>query len=403
VAIDAERSAAGYRTLLRVPGVPAQVLLGWVAQLTQPVAPIGTVLVIESATGSLELAGIVVAACAVGAAMARPIHGRLIDRRGARPVAVVCGFVHCAALVALVGLVAVTGPDAPGGPLMALSWAAGVSLPPISQSMRVDLARRTPASGRTTAYSLVFLTQELSYLLGPLLFGAVVALGNASAALALVAAVAGAGTLAYAAVLRADRPARLERGSGGVFGPEMLMLFAVVGLLGGVIGALQVGLPALAAELDRPAIAGVLVGALSLGGILGALGHGARAWAARPATRLVVLLVALGVAFGPVVVTDSVPLVGLSVLAGGVALSPALTATSLLVDELAPAAPGEAFGWISTALGLGLAAGAAAAGVVGQRYGPAHALALAAVLPFAAAAVANVIRRRLPHGRDILM
>jgi predicted MFS family arabinose efflux permease len=393
VAIDTEPSTAGYRTLLRVPGVPAQVLLGLVAQLTQPVAPIGVVLVIESASGSLELAGLVVAALAVGVAMARPIQGRLIDRRGARPVTTACGLAHCAALLTLV---AGAGAGAPGGLLVAVGWAAGVGLPPISQSMRVDLARRTPAGDRTAAYSLVFLTQELSYLLGPLLFGAVVAVGAATLALGVVAGVAGAGALAFAAALGGGGPIPPKAAS-GVFGPGMLTLFAVVGLLGAAIGAIQVALPALAAGLDRPAMAGVLTAALSLGGILGAIGYGAVAWTARPATRLVVLLAALGLALSPLVALGSLTLIGVALFGCGVALNPALTTISLLVDELAPAAPGEAFGWISTAIGLGLAGGAAAAGVLGQRYGPTRAFVLASGLALAAAAVAAVIRRRRPR------
>jgi predicted MFS family arabinose efflux permease len=367
-----------------------QAALGLVAQLTQQVAPVGMVLVVHAATGSLGLAGLVVAGFSVGTGVARPIQGRLIDGRGPRPVLIASGCLHVTALLALV-LCAAAG--TPGVVLVALGWAAGAGLPPVSQSMRVEWARRTPAQGRTAAYSLVYLTQELSILLGPLVFGAVVAVASASLALGLVAAAAGAGTLAYAGVVRTGRPDGSRRGRhGGVLGTGMLVLLGVTGLVGGAVGALDVGLPALAAARDRPALAGVLVGALSLGGILGAVGYGARGWAVRPRARLVVLLLAFGVTLTPLVVVRSLPLIGAALFASGIALNPALTTTSLLVDELAPQSPGEAFGWLSTAIGAGLAGGAALAGAIGQHYGPGRSLSLAAVSAFAAAALAAVFQ-----------
>jgi predicted MFS family arabinose efflux permease len=63
------------------------------------------------------------------------------------------------------------------------------------------------------------------------------------------------------------------------------------------------------------------------------------------------------------------------------------------VDELAPAPPGEAFGWMSTAIGLGAAGGAAVAGVVGQQHGPTRTLVLASASALTAAAIATAIKR----------
>lgn len=52
-----------------------------------------------------------------------------------------------------------------------------------------------------------------------------------------------------------------------------------------------------------------------------------------------------------------------ALFAAGLALTPALTTSSLLVDVYAPDAQAEAFGWVSTAIGTGGATGAAVAGV----------------------------------------
>jgi hypothetical protein len=64
--------------------VIGQAVLGFVAQVTQSVVSIGTVLVVAGATGSLARAGVAAAFFSVGAGMARPVQGRLIDRRGPR-------------------------------------------------------------------------------------------------------------------------------------------------------------------------------------------------------------------------------------------------------------------------------------------------------------------------------
>ncbi|NUP61571.1 MAG: MFS transporter [Nonomuraea sp.] len=355
-----------YRALLRMPGVVPQAVFGFLSQLTQQVAPVGMVLVVQGATGSLALAGLCAAAFSVGAGLARPAQGRLMDRRGSRPVLAVTAFMHVAALVALVAGAAAGWPT---WVFVALACVAGAGLPPISVSMRVEWGRRAADGGRTAVYSLVYLVQELAMLAGPLLFGLVIAVASSSLALGVVAVATGAGTLAFSRALQVGRtPDPHERGR--VFEDRgMLILLAVVLLLGGTIGALQVGLPALAAARGVPAAIGPLVAALSLGGIAGAAAYGVRSWTSPPATRLVVLMLVLGATAAPLVLIGSLPLFWMVLFAGGVVLNPALTTSSLLVDRFAPGAQGEAFGWVSTAIGVGGAAGSGLAGVAGQRFG----------------------------------
>ncbi|NRQ36477.1 MFS transporter [Nonomuraea sp. NN258] len=382
---------APYRGLFRLPGVTAQAVLGFLAQLTQQVAPVGAVLVVQSETGSLVLAGLVAAAFSVGAGLARPVQGRLMDRRGPRPVLVATAFGHVAALVGLV-LCATSG--LPGWVITALAWTAGACLPPISVSMRIEWGRRVSADGRTAAYSLVYLVQEIALLVGPLLFGLAIALASASLALGVVAVAAGLGTLAFARALRVGESSP-ARDRGRVFADRMMIvLLLVVFLLGGTIGALQVGLPALAAAHGSPATAGLLVAALSLGGIAGAAGYGARSWGSAPAVRLVVIMLVLGLVLAPPALIGSLPAFWAVLFAGGLVLNPALTTGSLLVDELAPAAQAEAFGWVSTALGVGAAAGAGLAGVAGQHFGVSAPFPVAAAFPLAGALLGLVLVRR---------
>ncbi|MER6006686.1 MFS transporter [Nonomuraea angiospora] len=379
-----------HRTLLGLPGVPAQAVLGFLAQLTQQVAPIGTVLVVQGASGSLTLAGVTAAAFAMGVGMGRPVQGRLMDRRGSRPVLAVTALVHVAALVALV---AAAG-DRLWWAVVALAWVAGAGLPPVSVSMRFEWGRRVPDEGRTAAYSLVYLVQELAMLVGPLAFGVVIALTTTSLGLALVAVAAGAATLGFARALRSGARGP-ERERGRVFADRrMAVLLAVVLLLGGTLGALQVGVPALATARQAPAATGVLVAALSVGGIAGAAAYGARSWRSRVGVRLVALMLALGAVLAPLALVESWPVFWMVLFGGGLALNPALTTSSLLVDEFAPGAQAEAFGWVSTAIGVGGALGSGVAGVTGERLGASAPFLAASGLALAGATLATVLLRR---------
>ncbi|RBQ19609.1 hypothetical protein DP939_12745 [Spongiactinospora rosea] len=381
-----ETSPSPVRAFLRLPGVAPQAVCGLLAQVTQQVGPIGVVLVVKESTGSLALGGLAAAAISAGAGLARPVQGRIIDRRGVGGVLVVTALLH---LGALLGLVFLAARGAPGWLLVGLALAAGVGLPPVSVSMRMDWGARIGPEGRTAAYSLVFLVQELAILTGPLLFGALVAAASASVALGWVAALAGAGTLALARVLRSPRPAAHDEGRGRVLRlPGMPTLLGVVLLLGGAIGALEVGMPALASAQGRPAVAGVLVAMLSAGGIIGTVVYSARSWTSPPAVRLIWLLAWMGVALAPLALLDSLLPAGVLLLAAGLTLTPALTSTSLLVDELAPASRAEAFGWLSTAVAGGGAAGAAVAGGAGEQGGPPAIFALAALFALVGAALA---------------
>jgi predicted MFS family arabinose efflux permease len=379
-------------SLLRLPGVPAQAAFGLVAQVTQQVGGMGSVLVVAEATGSLAQGGLAAAAVAIGVGMGRPVHGRIIDRRGARAVLAFTACVHGAALGGLV-LLAVSG--APGWALILLAWVAGAGLPPVSLGMRVEWGALAGDERRTAAYSLVFMVQQLAIVLGPLTFGALVGAASASAALGCVAAMAAAGTIGLSRVLHANPPGSAGGARRGVLRrPGMPAVLGIALLLSGAIGALEVGLPALASAHGVPGASGVLLAVNSLGGIAGAAAYAARRWSAPPVTRMIWLMIWLGAALALAAALGPLPAVGAVLFAAGFALTPALTTTSLLADEVAPESRAEAFGWIATAFGVGIAAGAAVAGIVADRLGPSAVFLLAAAFPFLAAGLARLAIHR---------
>ncbi|GAA3114480.1 hypothetical protein GCM10020001_037130 [Nonomuraea salmonea] len=113
--------------------------------------------------------------------------------------------------------------------------------------------------------------------------------------------------------------------------------------------------------------------------------------------RLASLLLVLGLVLAPLALAGPLAVFWAALFAGGLALNPSLTTSSLLVDEYAPAAQGEAFGWVSTAIGIGGALGSAAAGVAGERFGPSAPFPAAAVFALLAAALAATLINRGPR------
>ncbi len=386
------------RDVLLRPGAVLQACAGLVAQLTQGASTIGIVLVIHQHTGSVALAGAVAGALAIAAGVARPVQGRLMDRHGAAGVMIVCGLLHPAALMGIVGLSLLGGP---GPALLALGAVAGLALPPVSTAMRVTWGEAAATEDRTAAYSMVYLTQELALLTGPLVFAAITAATSASLGLVGVAAASAAGTVAFAASVQSAgwrRPQPPQQRRSVVRGRGMQSLLAVAVLLGGVIGTVEVGIPALAIAHGTPAVAGVLTALLSVGGVIGAVLYGARRWAVEPAARLLWLLGVVAVSVGLMITTASLPVIGLLLVLGGLAINPALTTLSLLVDRETPGpTASEAFGWLSTGISAGGGAGAAIAGALVQHGRDARPAFIAAALA-AVAATALAVRARAATG-----
>lgn len=306
----------------------------------------------------------------------------------------VCGVTHA---LALAGIVVLSGIHAPGGLLIVLGCLAGLALPPVSTSMRVEWGKAIAGNDHTAAYSLVYLTQELAILAGPLILAGMIAAASPSLALITVAACAAAGTVGFAASIRSssERGSPQAAPSGLVLRVRGLQVVLAVALfVGAVIGALEVAAPTLAAAHRKPAAAGLLIASLSVGGIVGATIYGSRRWHARPPARLLLLLAPLAAALALMIAADGLVAVGALLLLAGLALNPALTTFSLLIDQHVSArAAGEAFGWLSTAIAAGTGAASAIAAAVAQHSHDARAAFIVAAIAGAAATAVGLLAR----------
>jgi MFS family permease len=167
-------------------------------------------------------------------------------------------------------------------------------------------------------------------------------------------------------------------------------------LQGVVFGALPVGIAAVTAAAGRPSLAGVLLAALTAGGVAGAFGPVTTA----DQRRYVRLTAGLAVALGPAAALSVHPSAGsllgiaAALAAAGLFVTPIAAASYGLTQQAAtPANRTEAFTWLSTGQAVGSAAGAALAGVLASTIGPAGPLAL---LPAFVALSALLAATRLP-------
>jgi predicted MFS family arabinose efflux permease len=138
---------------------------------------------------------------------------------------------------------------------------------------------------------------------------------------------------------------------------------------------------------------------MSVGGILGAIAYAARRWQRPASTRLALMLAIYAVAVVPLIATPSFAVIWLPLLLAGAALNPVVTTVALLVEDHAGAAAAEAFGWQSTSLAMGAAAGNALSGPLAEADGASAAFAAAAIAAALAVALAMLARPRLTTGQ----
>lgn len=352
-----------------------QASLGVPAQLTQGVIGLALLLVGHQHALSVTTAALAVSAYAVGMSIGRPVQGRALDTAAPRAVLAVCGVAHVGCYV----LIAVAAHEHWAVAYVGFGLLAGLTLPPIATQMRADWPQERPAGQATSVFALIALLQTLSVLLAPVLFSVVNSGSTATAAMLTVAGVSGACTVLYALAIPRTRPRGDEQHRVAV--RRYLVLLVLTAMLGAVIGSLEVIAPAVAIASGHAGAAGPLVIIATLGMV--AAGTAAMRWGARVPTAAM-----LGVALTSEVVGSIVLLIPAPLVVSGIGLvlvsagdTPAIAALGSLVRERS-AGTAEAYGWQSTAVGLGVAGGSAVAGglvVVGAHWSALPALVAALV------------------------
>lgn len=369
---------AGYRDLLRTPGVGRIIAAQLTARLPNGMTSLAFLLHVEHVTGSYGAAGLVLAAASVGQAVSGPVTSRWMGRWGMRRVLTLTMLV-CASAITTMALIELPVPG-----YMLLGLAAGLSSPPVQSAVRTIYPKMVNSRQLTPLFSLDASLQEIIWILAPVLITLVATqVGTVQGLLVIVVVLLGGGSwFILSPELGRVRIPRSKRRFGRVLSRPAVLLATVMGLLLiGACAAVEVGVVATFGEGGLEA--GLVLAVFSVGSLAGGLVSGAipiGRWAM--ARRMAILTVGLALTLFSL----NVWWIGASLVVAGIGVAPALavlfamTTASVKFSDTA-----EAFGWVGTGQLIGAAAGSAVAGFLIDASGPQGAY--WAAIGFAAAGV----------------
>ena len=384
---------APYRSVLRIPGMRLFLLVALIARIpgtaTSTALTLSVVLDRHLGYGA---AGAVAAAFTIGLAAGSPLLGRVVDRRGPRPVLLVTGVAALAFWT--------TAPLLPFAALIPAAILGGMLQVPIMGLVRQSLAARVPQEQRRQAYSLDSMAVEISFMVGPALAVLMITqLGDGISTLRTV----GVALAFSAAVMWAYNPRVTARDAGEAaairparsswLGPGFVLVLFVAAAATVVLSGTDVSIVAVLRAHGQVQWAGLTIIVWCSASLVGGFVHGA---IPRPLSMLT-LMTLLGAATIPVGMAHSWPLLALALIPAGLACAPTVAQTVVAVSHAVPeSARGEAIGLHSAALTLGNALGAPLAGAVIDHSSPAFGFASVGLVGAAgalAAAGVAVLRR----------
>lgn len=384
---------AGYRDLLRTPGVARIIAAQLTARFPNGMTSLAILLHVEQITGSYGAAGLVLAATSIGQAIAGPVTSRWMGIWGIRRVLTLTTAV-CAAAVLVMALVPL---ELIG--FMLFGFIAGLSTPPVQSAVRTIYPKLVTSRQLTPLFSLDASLQEIIWILAPVVITLVATQAGTVPGLLLIVAIlvlGGAWFILSPEVGRVRIP-RSRRAFGKVLGKPTVLLATVIGFL--LIGACSAVEAGVVATFGHGGLeAGLVLAVFSVGSLVGGLSFGhipIGRWAM--ARRLIVVTVGLTLTFFSL----SAWWLGASLFVAGIGIAPALavmfamTSASVKFSETA-----EAYGWIGTGQLIGAALGSAAAGFLIDGVGPVGAYWAGAALAVVGVVVAVTCVRGFPDLRN---
>ena len=357
-----------YRELLS--GSEARRVISWglLARMPMGMSALALVLLVRSEGGSYATAGIVSGVYAVASGAGAVIGGRLVDRRPPAPVVITYAVAYGTALAALLALAHARVPE---GILVAATLVAGVLAPPVGPTIRMMWPAMLPRPElRTTAYALEATIQEVIFVVGPLIVAALAASISASAGIVAAGVACIAGTIGFTATpaVRARRPDPAhDRSDHHLFQalvPWGIRRVLMLGVAYGVaFGAVEVAMPAFAEGHGGRSLGGITLAAFSGGSLIGGVVAGAASSAGPLNRRLQIISAAFALVLVPPLLAGSIAEMAVIMFVAGLPIAPSVAVSYNMLERAAvPGTQAEVFGWMSTSVTIGLAAGTAAGG-----------------------------------------
>nr|WP_202524038.1 MFS transporter [Kitasatospora sp. SID7827] len=353
--------------MLRTAGAWTFLLPALVARLPYAMLSLGIVLLVHQSTDSYGLAGAVAAVAAVAQALVGPQTGRLADRHGQAAVLVPAVAVHAVAVAALIALARSGAPD---WTLFLAAAPAGAAVPQVGAMVRARWVHRLDERPAllNTAFAFESVTDEFTFVVGPMLATGLATLADPAVGLAAEATLTLLGGLAFAA-RRDTAPAPTgpaapgDRRASALASPGVRLLAGAFLGLGTVFGTLQVSITAFAQDAGAEGLSGLVYGLFAAGSMVAGVLYGLVPWRSGAAERMVGCYALLVLGCSTLWAMPNLAALSAAGLFCGLAIAPTLITGYTLVETLVPAgAKTEAFTWLTGAIGLGLALGSTAAG-----------------------------------------
>ena len=364
-----------------------------------PFAAVSLLLIVRTKelTGSYAASGLVIGAASLAQAIVAPTVGRLVDRTGQTAVLRTAVAINTTSLTTF----ALLPHGAPLGVLLPCAALGGASTPPIGACLRTLYAALLDAEALHRVYAIESAALEITYIVGPILMLAIAALAGTGTALIAAAASLGGGTLVFSTTResrawRSAAPAGPRPRGGALRSPGLQTIATAVALGGAAIGAVEVGVPAACQAAGAKGATGVLLAIWGLGSMLGGLAVARAGAPADAGLWMAGFLAALGIGDLTLVPVSAPLLLAPLLLLAGAWVAPLLGTAYSVVERVTPGGGRtEAFAWLTTAIGVGLAGGSALAGALVDAGGAGAGFATAAALGLLASAITGVRRGSL--------
>ena len=389
-------SLSRYAALLERPELRQTIVASVIGRLPIGILGLAILLATQASSGSFGFAGAVAASYLAGLAAMAPVLGRLIDRAGPRRLLAVCAGMFPTALIALVATLRL---DAPSWAPFLLAAISGATFPPITVTLRTFMRQRLADEAQlATAYSLESVLIEMIFIVGPVLVAFFVAYLSAAAAVVFAAACGLIGTVLFlrSPVIAHWRVA--QRTGTSILGPlsvrGFMPLLAVILAYSGAFGLLEIGVTAFATESGRPALAGVILGLMSVGSAVGGLAYGSRSWRPPLRRQFALMLFLMGAGLAALAYVAHAAVFTILGIVAGIVMAPALIIQSMLVAKTAPAQYAtEAFTWSTSCLLIGVGLGLTVGGLILESANSSAVLTAAGLVAVGAALLASVSLR----------
>jgi predicted MFS family arabinose efflux permease len=362
VAADRIRTSQ-YLEIFRIPGTRRFSAACFVGRMPMAMINLGVILVVSAATGSYAIAGAVSATGSLCYAFVTPRIGRVIDRVGQHRVlppltaAFACStaaFAICAEVRAPLWTLFLTG---------TLFVTTMPSLGSLVRSRWSGLLGDSPLLH--TAFSFESVADELIFVTGPALVTLLATQLLPVAGIAAAAMLAVTGTLLLVPQRATEPAAQPARHTGGsaIRLTGMPVIMAVFAGLGAMFGTIDLSTVAFATEQHHKPLSGFILGTYALGSATGGLWYGARTWRAPLQRRFLITLAGMVAGVAPLWAIPNVPVLFGVIFFCGLSISPTIIGGYALIERKMPTGLlTEGMSLLSTAIGLGLAAGPPLAG-----------------------------------------